>query len=184
MNPTIRVVAEKIAERLFWNGRGIEAERLVQWRDSDRRNLGGWCKGAVIDQIENVLNESALYSDTTLSEAIKVMKEKLATDGDMPLPNRLKNNHSGGAKNTETSEEESLPVVPPINQRCDDDFPVTPGWWWDSFGERVELAMSSCKQKCIAKYDGWNPTVEPDGKVTGQIFHLVRRVRREEMEGV
>lgn len=77
---------------------------------------------------------------------------------------------------------ESLPVAPPINQRCDEDFPVAPGWWWDSFGERVELAMSSCKQKCIAKYDSWNPTVEPDGKVTGQIFHLVRRVRPEEME--
>ena len=47
-------IAEKIATRLFVNGLGQEAARLVLV-DSNNRDLGGWCKRAVIDQIREIL---------------------------------------------------------------------------------------------------------------------------------
>lgn len=49
-----KVAATKIAlavvDRLFKNGAGDRAERLVL-ESPDGRNLGGWCRGAVRDVI-------------------------------------------------------------------------------------------------------------------------------------
>lgn len=51
----LNAVARAVAGRLFENGFGDKAERLVLWRDSDSKNLGGWCRGAVEDHIGNAL---------------------------------------------------------------------------------------------------------------------------------
>jgi hypothetical protein len=48
---TQTTLAEKIADRIFANG----AERLVLERP-DGRHMGGWCRQAIIDQINEVLN--------------------------------------------------------------------------------------------------------------------------------
>jgi hypothetical protein len=50
-----RQIAQRIADDLFVNGEGVEAERLVLWLDSQDANLGGWSKRAVIDRIVKVL---------------------------------------------------------------------------------------------------------------------------------
>lgn len=42
---------ERFVDDLFTNGSGHQAERLVLWRDSDQRNLGGWCKQSIIDRL-------------------------------------------------------------------------------------------------------------------------------------
>ena len=52
-----RDVAENIAERLFVNGQGTEAHRLVLM-SIHGSDLGGWCKQAVVDQIVCVLKDS------------------------------------------------------------------------------------------------------------------------------
>ena len=46
--------AEKIADRLFTNGSGEKAERLVL-ELSSKRDGGGWSRSAVIDQINEVI---------------------------------------------------------------------------------------------------------------------------------
>ncbi len=51
---TNRALAQKIADRLFKDGFGREADRLVMVRAE--RCGAGWCKGAVVDQIEDALN--------------------------------------------------------------------------------------------------------------------------------
>ncbi len=50
-NITNKELAEKIADDLFQNSNGDVAERLVLWLDSDKRNLGGWCKQGVVNRI-------------------------------------------------------------------------------------------------------------------------------------
>jgi hypothetical protein len=45
-----RQVAETIADELFVNGFGEQADRLVLLDDAGR-NLGGWSKTAVVDRI-------------------------------------------------------------------------------------------------------------------------------------
>lgn len=52
----LRSIAEAIANDLFSCGSGEQAERLVLFQDSTKRNLGGLCKGAVIDRIIKHLN--------------------------------------------------------------------------------------------------------------------------------
>lgn len=47
----IRELAEGIAADMFVNGVGETAERLVLWRDSDQRDLGGLCLAAVVERI-------------------------------------------------------------------------------------------------------------------------------------
>lgn len=49
-------LAERIADLLFFNGVGEEADRLVLMT-LEGRNLGGWCRQAVIDQVVAALNE-------------------------------------------------------------------------------------------------------------------------------
>jgi hypothetical protein len=46
-------IATKIADELFRNGSGQKADRLVLVQGD--RDLGGWCKAAVIDRIEKEL---------------------------------------------------------------------------------------------------------------------------------
>ena len=54
--PEAAQLAARIADRLFTNGGGEKAQRLVLTVDwPSQRNLGGWCKGAVVDQITSVL---------------------------------------------------------------------------------------------------------------------------------
>jgi hypothetical protein len=49
----IRREAEALTENLFTNGSGARADRLVLTIDGPpTRDLGGWCRGAVIDQLE------------------------------------------------------------------------------------------------------------------------------------
>ncbi len=47
-----RRIGERIADRLFTNGQGKRAGRLVLTVDGPPKlDLGGWCRAAVIDQI-------------------------------------------------------------------------------------------------------------------------------------
>ena len=46
-----RALAEKIAADLFTAGDGQVAERLALVQDSTGRNLGGYCRGAVVSVI-------------------------------------------------------------------------------------------------------------------------------------
>jgi hypothetical protein len=51
--------AREIADYLFTNGAGSEATRLVLVQDNQAggyKDLGGWCKEAVVHYIERVLN--------------------------------------------------------------------------------------------------------------------------------
>ena len=48
------VVAAQIADRLFVNGDGKKAQRLMLISPNGK-DLGGWCKQAAIDQILQVL---------------------------------------------------------------------------------------------------------------------------------
>lgn len=50
-----RELAERIAADLFTSGIGSAAERLVLWRDSDRRDLGGGCRESVVDRIAKAI---------------------------------------------------------------------------------------------------------------------------------
>lgn len=50
-------LAEKIAEQLFMNGMGEEANRLVLELPG-KRDGGGWCKQAVVDVIMSVLERN------------------------------------------------------------------------------------------------------------------------------
>lgn len=51
-------LAKRIADDLFVNGMGQEAERLVLTVDGPpTRDLGGWCKAAVVDRISGILME-------------------------------------------------------------------------------------------------------------------------------
>lgn len=52
-----RVLAQTIANNLFTNGLRQQADRLVL-SSKEGRDLGGWCLGAVIDQIEDTLNDN------------------------------------------------------------------------------------------------------------------------------
>jgi hypothetical protein len=52
-----RYVASRACERLFHNGAGQEAERLVLWLDSNKKDIGGWCKTAVAYQIYEAIME-------------------------------------------------------------------------------------------------------------------------------
>lgn len=63
----IRELAEQIAARLFTNGAGEHAERLVLKVDEVRgqygaktggRSLGGWAERAVADQVETLLRDA------------------------------------------------------------------------------------------------------------------------------
>jgi hypothetical protein len=51
---TEQQIAEKIANALFTNGVGDRAF-ILRMHDRNDRYLGGWCKGAAIDQIRTVL---------------------------------------------------------------------------------------------------------------------------------
>lgn len=51
-----RAIAERITARLFVNGFGERAQRLVMTVDGPTpRNLGGWSERAAVGQIEGVL---------------------------------------------------------------------------------------------------------------------------------
>lgn len=52
-----KIIAQKIADRLFKNACGEVALRLVLHLQGDR-NGGGWVKPSAIKQIEEVLNET------------------------------------------------------------------------------------------------------------------------------
>lgn len=52
-------LAERIAIRLFTNGAGAVADRLVLTIDTPaKRDLGGWCFGAVVDQVRDAILRS------------------------------------------------------------------------------------------------------------------------------
>jgi hypothetical protein len=48
-------LAQAVAKRLFTNGSGEVADRLVLTVDKPRRDLGGWSRRPAVDQIEEVL---------------------------------------------------------------------------------------------------------------------------------
>jgi hypothetical protein len=50
---TTREIANAIVDRLFANGMGEEARLVLM--DVDGRDLGGWCKQAVVDVIVDEL---------------------------------------------------------------------------------------------------------------------------------
>lgn len=48
----LQALVEQAVDSLFVNGQGERADRLVLTRDSDPpRDLGGWCKGAIVDRL-------------------------------------------------------------------------------------------------------------------------------------
>ena len=51
-----RKLAKDIASKLFRNGYGQEAVRLVTL-DKEGLDIGGWCKEAVVNQIMDLLKE-------------------------------------------------------------------------------------------------------------------------------
>ena len=50
-------ISERIAEKLFTNGGGEKAQRLVL-ELPDGKDGGGWCKRAVVDVIDAVLQQT------------------------------------------------------------------------------------------------------------------------------
>lgn len=67
-------IAEQIVEVLFRNGFGEKARRLVLELENGG-NGGGWCRGAVIDRINRVLED---HQADTLS-ALRSENERLRT---------------------------------------------------------------------------------------------------------
>ncbi len=53
-NATANRMTNAIVEELFVNGAGVEAERLVL-EGANGRDLGGLCKGVVIDRVLAIL---------------------------------------------------------------------------------------------------------------------------------
>ncbi len=60
------LLARKIVEALFVNGLGERAERLklIELRQGEEFSLGGWCYGAAVDRIEDVITLHLLTSLT------------------------------------------------------------------------------------------------------------------------
>lgn len=59
--PAVTALATEIARRLFTNGNGERADRLVlmqQPKDGPSRDRGGWCELAVRDHIDDALHEA------------------------------------------------------------------------------------------------------------------------------
>jgi hypothetical protein len=64
-------IAQVIADDLFTNHEGAQADRLVLWVDADERNLGGWAKRVVIDRIVTALRPAGrMEAMTSLSPAL------------------------------------------------------------------------------------------------------------------
>ena len=67
-NADFRAIADRIANDLFMNGAGKEADRLVLIKNDPTActpdNLGGWCKLVVRDRVEAVLK--AEFADPDL----------------------------------------------------------------------------------------------------------------------
>lgn len=51
----IRGLAELIADDLFTNGNGDRGDRLVMVQEGNARDLGGWCRNAVVDRVVTIL---------------------------------------------------------------------------------------------------------------------------------
>ena len=50
---------ETFVEKLFTNGQGEKADRLVLADDGPpKKDLGGWCRGAIVNRIEEFLSDS------------------------------------------------------------------------------------------------------------------------------
>ena len=47
---TLRDRIERVVDELFVNGSGARAERQVLV-DASGRDLGGWCRGAIVDRV-------------------------------------------------------------------------------------------------------------------------------------
>lgn len=54
--PPKEAAIENFVEGIFTNGSGQKAERLVLWRDSDDKNLGGWSRYAIKERLRDFLN--------------------------------------------------------------------------------------------------------------------------------
>ena len=56
-SPDLSALAERVADALMTNGFGEKATRLVMVEDhpSGRRDLGGWCRRAVVAGVSKVL---------------------------------------------------------------------------------------------------------------------------------
>jgi hypothetical protein len=50
-----RAIGEKVADALFHNGSGEQADRLALC-DKNGRNLGGWCWAAVRDRVAEIVS--------------------------------------------------------------------------------------------------------------------------------
>lgn len=82
---TSRELAEAIARRLFTDGTHQIAQRLVLTVDTPaKRDLGGWCEAAAVDQIQAVLSASAsVEHDIRLMpdfQIVEVLKSRAAHD--------------------------------------------------------------------------------------------------------
>lgn len=58
----LRQAAKELLDQLFVNGFGQEAERLVLM-SADGKDLGGWCKQAVLDTVESVFQRERRQRD-------------------------------------------------------------------------------------------------------------------------
>lgn len=53
----LRALLEDAVDGLFVNGSGQRATRLVLFCDATQRDLGGWCKGAILDRLLAALDK-------------------------------------------------------------------------------------------------------------------------------
>jgi hypothetical protein len=58
---------DKFVDDLFIAGNGEQAERLMLWRDSDRRDLGGWCRDAIADRLYDAIVAEARRMSKTVN---------------------------------------------------------------------------------------------------------------------
>jgi len=70
-----RKLAQLIANRLFTNGMGEEAHRLVL-ELTGKRDGGGWCKQAVVDQIEDALQAQLSDQRTTIERLERELRQE------------------------------------------------------------------------------------------------------------
>lgn len=66
--------AAEVVEQLLTNGSGERADRLVLWRDHDKRDLGGWGKQA----LENRLNELVHAAKAPLQAELQALQSAIA----------------------------------------------------------------------------------------------------------
>lgn len=80
----IDALANRIVTNLFTNGVGEKAERLLLWKDSEKRDLGGWGFNSVLFEVRNEIRielakASARGAKKAASKMTPAQRKKRAT---------------------------------------------------------------------------------------------------------